>query len=272
MKVLVIGASGMLAKPVIKHLDSAGFQLRLFSRSVNQTMFEKEYEIVRGDVYNHFHLDKAIDGCDAIHISISTENDAEATKAIVDIAMQKGIKLISAITGCTVSEENRWFPMIENKYEEEKYIINSGIPYLIFRPTWFFESLDLMIRDGKAMVLGKQPIPNHWVAADDYARMVVNAYLKPEAKNKIFFVLGPQQYLMRDLLEMYCKSHHPEIMKVSAVPFWMVRTIAMVTGNKELKSAVSLFAYFEKVKELGNPDEANNLLGKPEMTFEKWLN
>ena len=271
MKVLIIGASGMLAKPVIKHLDNAGFQLRLFSRTVNQSMFGKEYDIVRGDVYNLFHLEKAMIGCDAVHISISTKNDALATKSIIDIATQNGIKLISAITGCTVSEENRWFPMIENKFEEEEYIIKCGIPFMIFRPTWFFESLDLMVRDGKAMVLGKQPNPCHWVAADDYGKMVANAYIKTDAKNKIFFVFGPEQYLMKDLLEKYCKRYHPEIKKVSAIPLWMVRMIGMLSGNKELKNAASLFAYFEKVKELGNPDETNNLLGKPELTFEKWI-
>jgi nucleoside-diphosphate-sugar epimerase len=42
MKILIIGASGMLAKSVIEHLDKAGFQLRLFSRTVNQSMFDKE--------------------------------------------------------------------------------------------------------------------------------------------------------------------------------------------------------------------------------------
>ena len=189
----------MLAKPAIEHLDNAGFQLRLFSRTVTQTMFEKEYEIVMGDVFNLYHLDKAMIGCDAVHISISTKNDALATKSIIDVARQREIKVISAITGCTVSEENRWFPMIENKFEEEEYIINSGIPYMIFRPTWFFESLELMVRDGKAMVLGKQPNPCHWVAADDYGKMVANAYVKTDAKNKIFFVFGPEQYLMKDL-------------------------------------------------------------------------
>lgn len=272
MKVLIIGASGMLAKPVLEQLDKAGFQLRLFSRTVNQSMFKKEYEMVQGNVFNQNELGKAITGCDAVHISLSNLNEALATKRIVDIAIQKEVKLISAISGCTVAQENRWFSMIDNKYRAEQYIINSGIPYMIFRPTWFFESLDLMIRDGKAMMLGKQPNPSHWVAAGDYARMVVTAYNKSEAKSKIFFVHGPEQYLMKDLLEKYCKLCHPEIKKISTVPIWMIKIIATLTGNKELKNAASLFAYFEKVSEMGNPDETNKLLGKPETTFEKWIN
>jgi len=271
MKVLIIGASGMLAKLVIAQLDKAGFQLRLFSRTVNSSMFDKEYEMVQGDVFNPFDLEKAIDGCDALHITLSKINEALATKAIVEIALQKGIKLISAISGCTVAEENRWFPMIENKYQAEQTIINSGIPYMIFRPTWFFESLDLMIRDGKAMMLGKQPNPYHWVTADDYARMVANAYQNQEARNIIFFVFGPEKYKMTDLLERYCKQRYPKIKKVSTVPLGMIKVIATLTGNYELKNASAMFAYFEKVNELGNADETNRLLGKPETTFEKWV-
>ena len=271
MKVLVIGASGLLAKPVIRHMDKAGFQLRLFSRSVNQSMFDKEFEMVQGDVFNLNYLNKAMTGCDAVHISLSTANEALAAKIVTDSALQKGIKLISTISGCTVSVENRWFPMIENKYQAEQTIINSGIPYMIFRPTWFFESLDLMIRDGKAMLLGKQPNPSHWVAADDLARMVATAYRKPEAKNKIFFIFGPEQHLMKDLLEKYCKLRYPKIKKVSSVPIWMMKMIGLLTGNKQLKGVASLFAYFEKVNELGNPDETNALLGKPIITFENWI-
>ena len=271
MKVLVIGASGLLAKPVIRHMDKAGFQLRLFSRSVNQSMFDKEFEMVQGDVFNLNDLNKAMTGCDAVHLSLSTANEALAAKIVTDSALQKGIKLISTISGCTVSVENRWFPMIENKYQAEQTIINSGIPYMIFRPTWFFESLDLMIRDGKAMLLGKQPNPSHWVAADDLARMVATAYRKPEAKNKIFFIFGPEQHLMKDLLEKYCKLRYPEIKKVSSVPIWMMKMIGLLTANKQLKGVASLFAYFEKVNELGNPDETNALLGKPIITFENWI-
>jgi uncharacterized protein YbjT (DUF2867 family) len=271
MKILIIGASGMLAKPVIEQLDAAGFQIRLFSRTVNPSMFQKEFEIVQGDVFNHTDLENAIEGCNAIHINLSKVHEALAVKAIVDIASQKQIKLMSFISGCSVSEENRWFKMIDNKYQAEQLIINSGISYMIFRPTWFFESLKLMVRNGKAMMLGKQPNPCHWVAARDYARMVVTAYSKQEAINKIFYVLGPKPYLMKDLLEKYCKNLYPEIKKINSVPVWLLKIIAKASRNKELYEVASMFAYFEKVKEPDQDNETNLLLGKPETTFEQWV-
>lgn len=271
MKVLIIGASGLLARPVIKHLDEAGFQLRLFSRNVNQLMFDKEYEIFKADVLNRDDLDKAMNGCDAVHISLSVVNEALAVRAVVDLAKKKGLQLVSYISGCTVAEENRWFSMIENKFQAEQAVINCGIPYMIFRPSWIFETLELMIRNGKAMMLGKQPNPSHWVAADDLARMVTTAYQKPEAKNRIFFIFGPEPHLMKDLMERYCKRWHPEIKKVSVIPIGMIKIMAILTGKKELKEVAGMFGYFEKVKEMGDQGETNNLLGKPELTFEKWL-
>jgi len=271
MKVLIIGASGLLAKPVIGELNKSGFRLRLFSRSVNPSMFDKSYEVVQGDVFKPDDLERAMNGCDAVHISISTSDEVSAVKAIIDVARQKGLRLISYISGCTVSEETSWFPMIGNKVKAEKLITGSGIQYVIFRPTWFFESLDLLVRNGKAMVLGKQLHPYHWVAAGDFARMVATAYTKPEALNKIFYIFGPEQFLMKDLLERYCKHQYPGIKKVSVAPLWLLRLIATLTGNKELKGAVPLFAYFEKVKERGDPGDADSLLGKPETTFAQWV-
>ena len=137
-KILVIGASGMLAGPVIRKLDEAGYELRLFSRSVKPSMFINDYEIVQGDLYNPADLDKAVHGCDAIHISISNVDEVSATEAILESARKNNIKRISMVSGATVAEENRWFNFIGKKFGAEQLIIQSGIPYFIFRPTWFF--------------------------------------------------------------------------------------------------------------------------------------
>lgn len=271
MKILAIGASGMLARPVVEHLDKLGFEIRLFSRSVDKTMFLKDHEIVNGDVFNPVDLEKAVVGCSAIHINLSNVDEFKATLNIVAAAEKHNIKLISMISGNSTSEENRWFPMIDNKFKAEQVLIESKIPYLIFRCTWFFESLELMVRNGKASVIGKQSNPSHWIAAKDYARMVGEAYNKPGAKNRIFYIMGPKPYVMKESLEKYCAVHHPDIKKVSTVPVGMLKFIAFLSRNNELKQVAEMFGYFEKTKELGNPEETNALLGKPEIDFDKWL-
>ena len=271
MRILVIGASGLLAGPVIRKLDEAGFDLKLFSRSVNPSLFVNEYDMVQGDLFNPGDLEKAVQGCDAIHITISTNDDVKATETILDAAKKNQIKRISMISGCTVAEENRWFSFIDQKFRAEQLVLQSRIPSYIFRPTWFFESLSMLVRNGKAGILGKQTERYHWVAADDLGMMVANAYRMEGSGNGIHYVYGPEQYAMKEILEIYCRELHPEIQKVSVTPIPVLKMIAFLTGNKQLKFAASLFSYFEKVKEPVIPAEDLSKLGRAETDFTTWL-
>ncbi|MBN1950281.1 MAG: NAD(P)H-binding protein [Bacteroidales bacterium] len=272
MKILIIGASGMLAKPVIRELGDRGYKLRLFSRNVTKAMFSKNYEIINGDVFHPEDVQKALKGCSAIHINLSLQDEARAVQNIVKLALEENIQLISTISGNSVCEENRWFPMIDNKYRAEQTIIHSGIPYLIFRAGWFFESLDLMVRNGKATMIGKQERPGHWIAARDYASQVGKAFSDPSTWNRIYYILGKEAYTMRNLLTQYCKLKYPEIRKVSTVPVSMLKFIGLLSFNKELRNVASMFGYFEKTTELGDPFETYSLLGKPETDFIQWIN
>ena len=271
MKILVIGASGMLAGPVIQKLDEAGYELKLFSRSVKPSMFINEYEIVQGDLYNPADLEKAVQGCHAIHITISNTDDVSATEAILKTAKEKHIKQISMVSGCTVAEENRWFSFIDKKFRAEKLIMQSGIPYYIFRPTWFFESLDMMVRNGKAAIPGMQKGLYHWVAAEDFGRMVANAFLTKQNESGIFYIYGPETFTMKDLLKKYCKVLYPQIEKISETPIPVLKIIAFLSRNRQLKFASSLFSYFEKVKEPQVSDSNLNVLGRASIDFQSWI-
>ncbi len=271
IKVLVIGASGLLAGPVIRKLDEKGFDLRLFSRSVNPSMFVNDYDIMRGDVFNIADLEKAMNGCDAVHISISTDDDVRAVTGIVEMAKKKEIRYISLISGCTVSEENRWFKFIDDKMKIEQIVMQSGFSWFIFRPTWFFESLGMFVRNGKASVLGRLTDRYHWVAADDMGKMVAEAYSTPGAEDRVYFVYGPERYTMKEMLGKYCGALHPEIKTVNETPLLPLKIIAFLTRNRKLKFAVSLFGYFEKVKEPEVPEADLALLGRPATDFDSWV-
>lgn len=271
MKILVIGASGLLAGPVIRKLDEKGFDLRLFSRSVNPSMFVNDYDIMRGDVFNIADLEKAMNGCDAVHISISTDDDVRAVTGIVEMAKKKEIRYISLISGCTVSEENRWFKFIDDKMKIEQIVMQSGFSWFIFRPTWFFESLGMFVRNGKASVLGRLTDRYHWVAADDMGKMVAEAYSTPGAEDRVYFVYGPERYTMKEMLGKYCGALHPEIKTVNETPLLPLKIIAFLTRNRKLKFAVSLFGYFEKVKEPEVPEADLALLGRPATDFDSWV-
>jgi hypothetical protein len=58
---------------------------------------------------------------------------------------------------------------------------------------------------------------------------------------------------------------------VSSMPFWLVKMLAILTGNQELKGAGELMSYFEKVGEGSNFPKVNDVLGAPTMTLDNWL-
>ena len=271
MKILVIGASGLLAGPVIRKLDEKGYDLRLFSRSVKPSMFVNDYEIAQGDVFNVADLEKAVTGCDAVHISLASADDVKAVSNILEVSKRNGVRKISLISGCTVAEENRWFKFTDDKFRTEQMIMQSGLSWYIFRPTWFFESLSMFVRNGKASVLGRLTDRYHWVAADDLGKMVADAYSTAGAENMIYYVYGPERYTMKEMLEKYCSALHPEIKSVGETPLLPLKIIAFLTRNRQLKFAASLFGYFEKVHEPEIPDADLALLARPATDFDTWV-
>ncbi len=271
--IFIAGATGMIGYPVTRAFLLQNFNVRILTRDKTKAekMFDGEVEIIEGDLNNTVNLSEALAGCYGLHISLSGDIELPGTQILISQAVETGIQRISYISGATVTQENCWFHLIEMKWQAEQAIKQSGIPYTIFCPTWFMESLRLMVRNGKALVFGKQPHPFHWIAATDFARMVTIAYQTDAACNKRMFIHGPQAILLKDAVTRYCEKKHPDIKEIPVLSIPMAKFLALVMRRKGFKDVVRLFAYFEKVGEMGNPDEANKILGKPQTTLDNWL-
>jgi uncharacterized protein YbjT (DUF2867 family) len=272
-KILVIGGTGRLGQPVARHLKEAGFEVRVMSRDVEKAkkLFDDSFEIVQGDVTDSDSLAQALNGCQGVHISVMGDNDLLCVENIVALVPQLKLERITYISGSTVFEQNRWFPMIEQKLIAEEIIRECGVPYTIFCPTWPMEMLPNFVRDGKPAQIGKQPTPIHWFAVNDLGRMISTAYQRETAVNQRFIVHGPEGIPMKEALERYCRVFYPEAKKVSVTPIWLIKVIATVTRNEMLKFVGNMMAYFDKVGEMGDPGEANEILGSPTTTLEAWL-
>ena len=88
---------------------------------------------------------------------------------------------------------------------------------------------------------------------------------------KRFFVHGPEAITMKDALERYCRAFHPEVESVSVMPVDTARAAAKSTGNQILGFFAELMAYFDQVGEMGDPAEANQLMGAPTTTLDAWI-
>ncbi|MEW6664063.1 MAG: hypothetical protein AB1512_02425 [Thermodesulfobacteriota bacterium] len=74
-----------------------------------------------------------------------------------------------------------------------------------------------------------------------------------------------------EAVRRYCSVFHPEIKKVSTMPYWLATIIASIRGRKEMKNASRFMAAFEKIGEKGDPSEANRILGAPTIKLDDWV-
>lgn len=272
-RILILGGTGLLGQPVARRLQADGFVVRVLSRDAEKARrtFDDSIEVVAGDAGDLATLKPAFEGCWAVHVSIDGPLEPLVAQAAASFARELGFSRITYVSGSTVDERNRWFPMVEGKLRAERAVEASGVAWTVFRPTWPFETIARFFRQGRAIMIGKHPTPYHWFAAADFARMVSAAYGTDAAAGKRLYVHGPDAIAMRDAIERYRAALHPEIASVSTMPTWLGRLIGTVTRNPMLKFASELMAYFDRVGEPGDPTEANRLLGAPRTTMDQWL-
>lgn len=273
--ILVAGATGLLGEPVARRLQADGFQVRVLARSPEKARakFGQGFEIVAGDVEDAAALGRALSGCMGAHISLRDGNDPDLERRgvqnIAHAAASAGVRRVTNLSGSTVSEANRWYAGTEAKWQAEAALRESGVPYTIFRASSFMESLSRYVRGSRASYIGVQPHPWRWVAAADFARMVSRTFANPQTANKTLYVHGPQAMPLREALETYCRITHPAL-KVSQMPMWMASLVASLFRVNDLAEALPFIRYAEKVREGGDPAEANTLLGAPTTTLEQW--
>lgn len=278
-RVAVAGATGLLGGPVASALLDHGYAVRALVRdpAAASTRVDARAELVRADVTDAGTLSPALDGCDALYISLRGRNDVQSYEAIevqgvrhlVGAARQCGVRRIAYISGAGRNVGlDRHFP-VRVKRACEDTIRASRLPYTIFRPTHFMESLPLFVRGRRATVLGRQPHRYHYLAVADYARMVAHAFREPAAADTELTVFGPAPYTMREALRAFTRIALPAV-RVDHLPLPLARTIALLTANADLRFAAELFAAFEAIGEEGDPGAAAALFGAATTTLEEW--
>ena len=277
--ILVIGGTGMLGKPVARQLKADGFKVRLLARNPEkaQTLLGSGYEIVKGDVDDLSSLRSALTGVDGVHISLKggpTEADFDrmdhlAVRDITRAARELGVSRVTLISAYAVSEEKADTPESRAKVKGEAALRSSGVPYTVFRCSWFMETLPMFVQGKNISLIGNQVHPLHWIAVEDYARMVSKSYQSDDALNKELYIFGPESLTMREAMQLYTEIAAPGV-KLSPISTRMLSVLGWVSFNPEWKSMATLMKHYERWGEDGSPAEADRLLGAPKVTLREW--
>jgi uncharacterized protein YbjT (DUF2867 family) len=147
--VLVTGATGKQGGACVNALLTRGHQVRALTRNsaspAAKRLREQGVEIAVGDFTDHDSLVRAARGVDAVY-AMSTPYEQGAEKEIAqgitvtDAAKAAGV---AHLVYSSVASANRATGVshFDGKYEVEKHVQASGIPYTIVAPVFFMENL-----------------------------------------------------------------------------------------------------------------------------------
>lgn len=281
-KILIIGGTGMLGRPVAVRLVSDGHSVRVFTTSYERArrLFSDKVEYAEGDVDDLSSLRRAMEGCEGVYVNLKggpnkldyIRIEREGSKNIYSAAIDCDIERVVQISEAHADWKHAYFLPSKVKVEAEKELVSSGLTYTILKPTWFCESLSLFMRDNKAVFVGSGKASFHFLAAADYARIVSECFSSDKADNKVLTIFGPEPMPIPEAMRRFLAVCYPDV-RIERLPIWLAKMSAAMAFNKNLKAAVRMMAFFDKHDDSEvavGPEEADAIFGRSTTTVEEW--
>jgi uncharacterized protein YbjT (DUF2867 family) len=279
MDVLVIGGTGLLGGPVAHGLRTAGHRVRLLVRQPEkaQALLGSDFTYVAGDV-GDVALQAALAGCAAVHISLGGASqpaeidrvEHRGTARVATLAAAAGVQRLTYVSGAFVEHPAAaQSPTEQAKQRAESAIVASGVPFTIFRPTYFMETLPRHIRGRRALVLGRQPHRLRMLAAADFADLVCRAITSPAAAGHRFYVKGPQALTLPEALATYCAALAPGT-RVNTVPLPMMAAVDRLALHGTLRRTIETMRLLQRLGDVGDTTECDAILSPCTTTLAQW--
>jgi uncharacterized protein YbjT (DUF2867 family) len=278
MKILIIGAQGMLGRPVTRRLLQDGFSIRVLARKpeVAAKSLPGQIEIVPGDLQDIASLTKAVAGCEAVYLSVDSgsathfhpERDglSNLVKAIKAVGEMRLFVLSALGTSAPEISEHPWWHVRE-KFAAQQIAKNSGLSWTILEPTWFMESLPLFVRNGVFTEFSPLDLKCYWVAGDDMGRMISVALEDGIGKNETIAVQGPEKLSLHEAAQRFVQAYDPAI-KIKRAPVWILKLLSPF--HKQIREFSSLLKYYGNKEDPSPKTEIREKFGQPEMTIERY--
>jgi NADH dehydrogenase len=246
--ILVTGATGFVGGHVTHAIRAAGKDVRALVRDprADARFRTWDVELVEGDMTNASSLERAVAGCDAVvHLVAIRQGRREqfqrimidGTRDLIAAARATGVRRFVLMSALGTSESSKdLVPYYGAKWAMERQVEQSGIPYVIFRPSFIFgvdggilPTFTKLARFAPVTPIigsGEQRIQPIWV--DDVAAYFAESLDRDEATGRTFEVGGPDVVSWNEFwerLKRVRRSRRPSL----HVPVKLMRVNALVT-------------------------------------------
>ena len=262
MTILVAGGTGFIGSHIIASLlatPEGEARVRCMTRDPDRpSPWPQQVELVGGDVRDEASLDEATRGVEVVIHTVQFPNhpvevrrrgytymqlDARGTRRMVKAAAANGVRRFIYLSGAGAdrNSERSWF---RAKAIAEEAVAESGMEYVILRPSWVYgpedRSLNKFITMTKVLpfvpVIGDGTARIQPVAVYDVATVAASAVRLEEATNRVFELGGPETLTMDEVLLTIQRLlgvkrlllHHPVgFMKLATWPLQLLPTPPM---------------------------------------------
>jgi NADH dehydrogenase len=273
--ILVTGGTGFVGGHVVHELRSRELPVRCLVRSARKgsKLAAWDCELAEGDMTDPESLRRAVAGCDTvIHlVAIRQGRDeefrrimVEGTRALLDAAKEAGAGRFVHMSALGTTETTKdLVPYYGAKWASEQAVRGSGIPHVIFRPSFIFGPdggiLPTFTKIARLLPVtpitgsGRQRIQPIW--ADDVARYFAEAVARDDVVSRMFELGGPDAVSWNEFwqrLKRVRGMRRPSI----HVPVGVMRVNALLT--ERLPGNIPLTRDLLKMLELGDNVVSND--------------
>lgn len=205
--ILVTGATGKQGGAAVRHLIKAGVKVRALTRKPDSNsaiaLSKLGVEVVKGNLNDINSLDKAVNGVYGVFAVTNFwefgtgKKEVLQNKTLTDLAKKHGVQhfVLASIARC---DDNPNLAHFVTKYECEKYIQSSGLPYTFLRAVYFMDNLK---PKGQGASFHWAILPStlgdkttlQMISTEDIGWFAANAFLHPDQYlNKTLDIAGDE--------------------------------------------------------------------------------
>jgi NAD(P)H dehydrogenase (quinone) len=238
--ILITGATGHLGRKTLDFLQTK-VSSHVLTAMVRDKIKAKEkglnVELRVGDYNDYASLVSAFKGIEILLLisSGTLENRLEQHIHAVDAAKENGVQHIVYTSVVDAKPDTKFTPGIDH-YHTEEYIRKSGIPYTLFRNTFYTEIVPMLLGDALSTgtwyyAAGDGKI--NFASRTEMAEALANVLATPKAhQNKVYEITSRKSHSFYDIADM----------------------VSEYTGRKITYVPVTLDALEEGIRKAGVPE------------------
>ncbi|MCY7352931.1 MAG: NAD(P)H-binding protein [Cytophagaceae bacterium] len=275
MNIAIIGATGLLGKPVTQQLIDAGFTVTILARHPEQAQaLFPNTRVVKADLRDPASLAAGLQNQDALYLSLSVlqgekqsefHTETNGLDNLLPAAQRAGIRRIGYLSSIVMRYQGmngfRWW-VFDVKHEAVRRLKASGIPHLIFYPSTFMETFFLQLQGNRLALAGSSEVRLWMIAGRDYGRQVAAAFQKISlGESREYVVQGPEAHTLEAGARLFAKHYQKQKLSVLKAPLTLLKIIGLASRKVNYGAHIleALHQYPERFEaattwaELGSP-------------------